>query len=232
MNRLFQLYTKYSARNAMAEKLCPSMLKSVSSNGPLDEIKHRIGKSSQLFPLENWVHNDQMCVGRWVGQSSGIGSKTPAGAYSWGIWWKSCNLGAYRIHDPYGNLLAYRLDVLKDVRIRKNVSPAATPAAATAGLPGGTILHRGGKVDLVEFCDLVVDIWIWPDEAGMIGDGDITVEDLDEFDEMQRKGVLSTADSLLINTAIHGVLEDPSIIVQDINATVDLAITHNAKSPL
>ncbi|CAM9966341.1 unnamed protein product, partial [Ectocarpus fasciculatus] len=130
------------------------------------EVKHRIGKSSQRFMLEDWHHSPSMVVGRWVSVPDGKNKYSPAGAYSWGVWWKDGNIGAYRIHDPFGNPLAYRIDVVKDVLISEN-----------------------NKIKQLDFSDLIVDLWLWSEDSQTISD--ITTEDLDELDGCREANEIS-----------------------------------------
>ena len=52
MDRLSKLYTKFSHAHPKSQLLIPSVVSSKKKN--LIEIKHRIGKQSQKFELENW----------------------------------------------------------------------------------------------------------------------------------------------------------------------------------
>lgn len=227
MDRLMLLYGKHTGRKLGAEIIAPNVLRSVQNRPPLVEVKRRIGKSDQRFQLENWSHTQELCVGRWLAPSSS--SNVPAGRYSWGVWWKNNvyqNLGAYRIHDSYGNLLAYRLDVLKDVKIEHD--------AVT-------------REYCLEFSDLVVDLWLWPTFTGGSDDGDgnrvsteileITVEDMDELVELvsgsknQLLPAITDAESEKILQIVQMVQADPAGVTTAVDAAIESAIRQNDYVP-
>lgn len=80
------------------------------------EVKEKLGGAVQRFPLERWLRSRDLFVGRWVAApDNDFGA--PAGVTSWGVWWRARPYGAYRIHDPEGRLLLYRLDAVDRVRI-------------------------------------------------------------------------------------------------------------------
>jgi hypothetical protein len=92
MNRLERLWTKHCFALSGAEVLASGQLQRVASRAPLLEIKHRVGKSSQCFTLQNWsvcvsegVGERGSCVGRWVSDGNSMYG-SPAGTYSWGVW--------------------------------------------------------------------------------------------------------------------------------------------------
>jgi hypothetical protein len=210
MDRLLKLYHKYPLKGSAAETIAVAALQTVRAAPLLVETKHRIGKDSQEFKLENWLHSPDLVVGRWVAVDSGDYC-SPKGAYSWGVWWKNKSIGAYRMHDQHGNLMAYRLDVLKDV-----------------------VISKKDRECHLEFSDLVVDMWIWPtDENGRgmpsykykYSAADVTIEDLDELDALRDDAKLvSMNDCLIINKAIDTVLADPNDIISDIDCAVDAAV--------
>mmetsp|Transcript_11415 Transcript_11415/g.18581 ORF Transcript_11415/g.18581 Transcript_11415/m.18581 type:complete len:223 (+) Transcript_11415:152-820(+) len=212
MNRLKSLWTKYSAPLSTAEVLSRHQLDSVARNAPLIEIKHRIGKSTQKFELQNWYTRPGSCVGRYV--SNGYGS--PAGAYSWGIWVNGHkggtgalqNIGAYRMHDSHGNLLAYRLDILKDVVID------------CEGVAASDIENR------IEFSDLVVDCWLWADEQGAVSPQgrDVTVEDQEELLRLQEAGVLGPADVAVVHDTLSRLLAAPQMVSAAIDDMIAEAV--------
>jgi hypothetical protein len=159
-------------------------------------------------------------VGRWV-SSGDTEFGSPVNSYSWGVWSINGplkNIGTYRMHDMHGNLLAYRLDILKDVTIQasSSLSSHSTPHSTSSCHP---------IEDRIEFSDLVVDCWLWPEEEDgriRIRPQDTTVDDLEELHSTreQGQGLLSAGDVALINDTLFDILEDPREVV----AAVDVAI--------
>lgn len=201
MDRLLKRYSKFTSKGLYAESILESS--AVRSAQPLIEIKHRIGKSTQRFNLENWHHSPDLVVGRWVAAVTQTYT-SPAGAYSWGVWWKNENIGAYRVHDPFGNLMAYRLDILKDVTIAKTDNECQ-----------------------LEFTDLIVDVWMWPhhrDEKRTIGSGDVSVEDLGELDASRESGHVSMEDCYCVNNTLDRLLTDPNAMVMSIDSAIEAAV--------
>jgi hypothetical protein len=201
MNRLMTLYSKNSTTASNA--LSPILSYNIKEN--LTEIKHRVGKSSQTFQLENWHHTPELCVGRWVAKKASLQYKTPIGAYTWGVWWKDQDIGAYRIHDPLHNIIAYRLDIIKDVKIIKQ-----------------------NNNDIIEFLDMIIDIWLWPDNNGKISNScyDITIEDLNEMKELYQKNSLRSDEVSQIENMMKYVILHPDKIVNNIDQAIDSAIKH------
>ena len=112
--KLLTLWKMFAGKLPRAETLESTLVQAVQSKTAITEQKLRVGKAPQEFTLENWLHCSSErhmlpCVGRWVNPN--------AASYSWGVWWADSDVGIYRMHDRHGNLLAYRFDVLKDVRI-------------------------------------------------------------------------------------------------------------------
>jgi predicted RNA-binding protein associated with RNAse of E/G family len=145
-------------------------------------------------------------VGRWL-PSEGKNYNMPLGSFSWGVWWKEEDIGAYRLHDPHGNLISYRFDVLKDVRMIKIDSN-----------------------DLIQFSDLVVDLWLWPDEEGKVSPGDVQVEDLEELENLKKAGSISLADSQLIDRVVKDVREQPQRFVDLVDRSILEAVRSAEKS--
>jgi predicted RNA-binding protein associated with RNAse of E/G family len=199
--RLRLLWNSFRCRQANAEVLKAETESAVRARPSLVEIKHRIGKPALTFPLENWMARPDVCVGRWV-ETKGNTYGSPIGGYSWGVWWvgklhrEHVGVGAYRIHDSFGNLITYRLDVLKNTAIGENV---------------------------IEFSDLVMDAYIWP-PVGNLGDLEVTVEDADELEELCAKGSMSTPESALIRSVIGDVLADPYKYREAIDEAIEEAI--------
>jgi predicted RNA-binding protein associated with RNAse of E/G family len=131
----------------------------------------------------------------------------PLGSFSWGVWWKEEDIGAYRLHDPHGNLISYRFDVLKDVRMIKIDSN-----------------------DLIQFSDLVVDLWLWPDDEGKVSPGDVQVEDLEELENLKKAGSISLADSQLIDRVVKDVREQPQRFVDLVDRSILEAVRSAEKS--
>lgn len=202
MERLLQLYRKYPGPRPAAQVLPLAALQAVRAAPALLETKHRIGKKSQTFNLENWLHSPDLAVGRWVAVES-KDYASPVGAYSWGVWWKNKNIGAYRIHDPHGNLMAYRLDVLKDVVISSHEEECS-----------------------LTFSDLVVDMWMWPDHENSAGSSlEMIVEDLDELDTLRDNKIISVEDCLKINDEINAVLSAPEAVAHAIDSAIEKAVS-------
>ena len=87
----------------------------------ITEIKKGIDGKVQKFELESWrVLPDHSAVARWVAQednSYGLKAKSS----SWGVWsMNHPHLTAYRIHDPQGELISYRFDVIDSLKIHQN----------------------------------------------------------------------------------------------------------------
>lgn len=88
MKRLVGLWNKHTCPTVTAEVIPPMLVEEIKRRPPLLERKHRVGKSTQEFFLENWssrLVREDVCVGRWVSDgNSSYGS--PRGSYSWGVW--------------------------------------------------------------------------------------------------------------------------------------------------
>ena len=199
MQRLLQLYHKYPSKGNTAQILSSISLRSVNITPLLVETKHRIEKKDQNFELENWLHTPDLVVGRWVSKG---GNESPVGAYSWGVWWKNKNIGVYRIHDPHGNLMAYRLDVLKNV----------------------IITTQDKKIYRVEFSDLVVDMWLWPPDIDN-SVVEVTIEDLFERFCLRKEGKISNEECLMIDNEIESVVKDPKSVINSIDDAINTAIS-------
>lgn len=182
-------------------------LKAIEARPKLIEIKHRIGKPVLKFPLENWMVDDQVCVGRWV-QTNDASYGSPVGGYSWGVWWTESlqqgkvGVGAYRIHDNFGNLIAYRLDILKNTKINKNT---------------------------VEFTDLIMDAYLWPQEVlsndicATVDTLEVTVEDEDELEQLESCGDVSASEGAVIRSVIKDVISHPSKYRDAVDTAIDTA---------
>ena len=190
------------------------------------------------------------CVGRFVTPPDTPGSSSnhygaPVNSYSWGVWADSGllrNIGAYRMHDSFGNLLAYRLDILKDVVIKCSVSDCPP-------LVQHSDRDRDWECDSdrIVFQDLIVDCWLWPDLKGRVSGQDLTVEDLFELNQAlletpadhtnttptnsggsNSKGgsavagqqMLREEDAVLVNDTLWTILAEP----QAVATAVDMAI--------
>jgi hypothetical protein len=115
------------------------------------------------------------------------------------------------MHDHHGNILAYRLDILKDVIISQSQqdSKSATQPSESR----------------IEFLDLIVDCWLWPDEHGDVHASETTVDDLDEFHEIRQKtNLLGQDDILLVNNTLHDVLTNPRRIVTAVDTAISEAV--------
>lgn len=198
MKRFKQLMRKHNKQTESAHRISPSVEAFVRSKTPLKEVKHRIKKSSQQFIIENWLHTSEVCVGRFVAsEDTEFGSLK--GSFSWGVWWRDQNAGAYRIHDPFGNLLAYRFDILKSVK-----------------------LWNDENNDIIEFHDMIVDIWMWPDENGCVDEKETSVDDLDELDDARECSAVTFAECEDIAEITSSMLWSPVKFTK----MVDDAIVH------
>ncbi len=171
------------------------------NRAPLNEVKLRVKKSMQQFRIENWMLSDHVCVGRWLAED-GNSFGAPGGSYSWGVWWRDQNFGAYRIHDTFGNLVAHRLDILKEVQIR----------------------DIDGNCS-VQYTDLVVDLWLWPSAAGN-SNVEVVVEDLDEFEAYRESNDISTVDTELVRATLANILSSPHSIINKIDSAIEAAKQH------
>lgn len=197
--RLGKLLSQYSSPLPNAQSLSPTLLQIIQSRNPLLEIKHTMNKQRKAsFPLENWYHSPDICVGRWI-PSQTQNYSMPLGSFSWGVWRVDLNIGAYRIHDPYGNLVAYRFDILKDVQMTKTRSE-----------------------DLINFYDLVVDLWLWPTPDGLIQE--IQVEDLDELQTLRQSAKISTEDLVLVEKILKDVKSDSQRYSRLVDETIAFAV--------
>jgi hypothetical protein len=212
--RMHSLWRAFAAAQPGAEVISASNIQRVRARPPLLEVKHKIGRSPQSFALEEWGFfatgpaASQACVGRYVIES-GNPYGAAGGSYSWGVWWPSQSYGAYRLHDPFGNRLAYRLDLLS--RVALSVHPD----------------HKQ-----VEFHDLVIDVWLFPQPNSQqlaAPVDDIIVEDLDEFQSCREQGLLSDPLCLQANAALSDILENPHSVLQRIDTTIDRAC-HQVRS--
>ena len=92
---------------------------STSANeNSIKEIKCTLDGNVQEFTLEKWRVVDQhSAVARWVArQGNTYGQRV--NSTSWGVWSiQFPNLTAYRLHDPDGNLIKYRFDVIDELEI-------------------------------------------------------------------------------------------------------------------
>jgi hypothetical protein len=200
IQRFKQLMRKYDKQMPLVHRILPNVEEYVRFKKPLTEVKHRIGKSSQRFNIENWNHTSELCVGRYVAaEDTEYGSLK--GSFSWGVWWKHHNVGAYRIHDRFGNLLVYRFDILKHVKLWSNEDN-----------------------DMIEFQDMIVDLWMWPDENGQIDREETSVDDLDELDTARESGAVTIAECENIATVTSDLLWNPDKYSKMVDNAIDDAM--------
>jgi hypothetical protein len=200
MSRLLTLLSRHSHPTISAQYLSPSVLRIVQSKQHLIEIKNTLNHKQKSFQLENWHHSKELCVGRWL-PSISESYQMPIGSYSWGVWRKQLNIGAYRIHDHHGNLVAYRIDILKDVVMNKSTSN-----------------------DIIQFSDLVVDLWLWPNDKGEVTQSDVFVEDIEQLIELKACGLVSDCDSQLIDEVLCDVKSHPQRYVDLVDASIQEAV--------
>jgi hypothetical protein len=201
--------TKHSHPTLFAERLCPSLIQQVQARPPLIEIKNSFNSKEKSFQLENWFHSTELCVGRWLPSSTSHSYQMPIGSYSWGVWRKDLNVGVYRIHDRYGNLIAYRVDILRDVEMRKKKAFSSSSLSS----------------DSIQFFDLVVDLWLWPNDEGKVTEKEqVAVEDLDELSELKACGLVSDGDSQLIDETLCAVRSHPQRYVDLVDESIQRAV--------
>ena len=205
MKMLKGLWSKHQRPLPTADVITRSQQQQVTLRPPLVEVKHRVTKSSQSFTFQNWTCPHSIyCVGRWIStgeQSYG----SPKNSYSWGVWATNglmTNIGAYRLHDCYGNLLAYRLDIVKEVSMRKTIT--------------SSVIN-----DVIEFQDMIVDCWLWPNNKFYINSEEILVEDLEEFCLINENKLLVEEDGFMVNDTLDMILSEPNIVID----VIDEAIT-------
>jgi hypothetical protein len=198
---------------------------------PLVQLKVRPGKTTQKFVLENWylrsavtppsTVNPLLAVGRWIPPphtplSSSHSYSLPGGSSSWGVWWDSpiprpldstpslASTVVYKIQDPHGNLLCYRVDVAK------SVFALASPPT-------------------VSFCDLIVDLWLWVDESGNVKPQEVTLEDLDEFAAAREGGTISEGDAKEVERVVSDILFTPERIIEATEKALERAVKGKLK---
>jgi hypothetical protein len=108
----------------------------------------------------------------------------PAGSRTLGYFWTRRSYNCYRIAGPGGVVIAYRFDVVDRVRIR----------------PG----H-------VEYCDLLLDLWLSPS-------GEITIEDEDEVRAATAAGLLGEKELAAIDRTRALLLREHRRIVAECEA--------------
>eukprot|EP00602_Paraphysomonas_sp_CaronLab_P007833 CAMPEP_0185032954 /NCGR_PEP_ID=MMETSP1103-20130426/21519_1 /TAXON_ID=36769 /ORGANISM="Paraphysomonas bandaiensis, Strain Caron Lab Isolate" /LENGTH=92 /DNA_ID=CAMNT_0027569055 /DNA_START=336 /DNA_END=614 /DNA_ORIENTATION=+ len=76
----------------------------------------------------------------------------------------------------------------------------------------------------IEFSDLVVDMWLFPDDTGRVDPRDVVVEDEDEAKQLHRDGVLSAEEMDIIGSTVNYVLKRPQETVRAIDSAIDTAV--------
>lgn len=219
--KLLNLLNKYNNKLNKSQIIRNNILKNIllkNEKKSLLEIKQTFQKKKKQFQLENWFLSNNICVGRYLANKNDNYSMK-YGSYSWGVWFKHTNYGTYRIHDSYGNLLAYRFDVLKDIQI--------IPSNDNENHDNNhdNNIH---KQDIIQFFDLIVDLWVWPDENGNINPLETTLEDLEELSELQDKGIVNEDDSKIIEKTVSELLFDPLKYTKLVDDAIDQAIKYNS----
>ena len=204
VSRLISLTNYYKNQTKYSQKIKNKIINNIQLNSSLIESKQSFIKQTKSFELENWIVLNNFCVGRWISTEKEHFNMR-VGSYSWGVWVKDTNFGAYRIHDCYGNLLAYRFDVLRDIKISKVAN----------------------NQDKIEFFDLIVDIWMWPSLEGIVIPLEINVDDLDELSELQIKGIIDENDSKIIEKTTSELIFEPSKYIKIVDDAINTAIKLN-----
>ncbi len=108
----------------------------------------------------------------------------PAGSVSYGYFWPKRRYNVYRWMTEQGELIAHRFDAVTDVRVTD---------------------------DSVDYRDLVLDWWSFPDDT-------IIEEDRDELDEAVASGAISPGDERLANEAAYQVMSRYRHIIDEVEA--------------
>ena len=154
-----------------------------SDYSSLTEIKKKVDGSVQEFTLEcwEWDTRNEIVVGRWVAPPGGQFGMAE-GSYSWGVWGRGVfgeiPVGAYRMHDPDGRLRGYRFDALSGIEMLESLD------------------EKVGNNRTVVFHDLLLDAVVNPGPVFHT-----RVEDDDEVEQWNRKGVLSDSQLRAIDKA-------------------------------
>lgn len=108
----------------------------------------------------------------------------PAGSVSYGYFWPKRRYNVYRWMTEQGELIAHRFDAVTDVRVTD---------------------------DSVDYRDLVLDWWAFPDDT-------IIEEDRDELDEAVASGAVGPSDERLANEAAYQVMSRYRHIIDEVEA--------------
>lgn len=126
------------------------------------EVKKRLHGTAKSFDVDLLLREGTLTLVRFVTvvAMKGDENRFPAGSYTYGFFWDDRNYDIYRMHLPDGTLYAHRFDVLKNTRFT-------------------------GK--RLEWTDLLLDVWIYPD-------GQLVWKDEEQVEEYLRKGWMSRED--------------------------------------
>jgi len=204
-------FARRNARNVtIAKPIVRSFHAQVKSPLPrLREVKYTIDGTVAEYNIELWKAQPHLVVGRWVaakGNSFGL----PVGTFSWGVWpihAGSC-WGAYRIHDPAGNLIKYRFDALDNVRFA--ATETLPKVAQSESVEGVDTAHAAS----LSFDDLILDAWMRPPNLD-----DVRLEDEAELEAALVDGKLSLAQRSRVD-AFRSALERPDELVRIVDSSI------------
>ena len=114
---------------------------------PITEVKRHADGSEHRYQCELLDLRPHLAIAlfrHWRGRSAG-GFRLPRGSRTYGFFWKRRPYSLYRMTGPNGRLIAYRFDVVDDIRISEAE---------------------------VSYLDLLLDIWVAPDGRVQVEDED------------------------------------------------------------
>lgn len=167
----------------------------------MQEIKRHLDGRREVFACQALVMKPHLAIVRFVssqGRRAG-GIEFPAGAITYGFFWRWRPYDLYRMVDPQGRLLAHRLDAVDEVRIRPEQGE-------------------------VEYLDLLLDIWAYPD-------GNVRVEDEDEVADYAQRGLISSQQQARIERTRDYVVRARGRIMAEAQAMLADLVHRSSSSP-
>ena len=132
---------------------------------PFRERKRKLDGSIHDYETELLYRDGRVAIVRFVMTRGGgpphLPIEVPPNSSSLGYFWARRPYNLYRMLDPNGQVLAHRFDAVADVKI---------------------------TAEGVDYRDLILDWWVFPDET-------LSEEDHDELDEAIAAGTISPADA-------------------------------------
>ena len=131
-------------------------------SGAFVEIKHRVRGADKVFEVQPVLRAPGFIVVRFVSDRplKVDGHPIESGSVTLGYFWSDRTYNVYRVAGPGGALVAHRFDILRDVSIAE---------------------------DRIEWTDLLVDAWVWPD-------GRVEWKDLEQLAKYRACGWIPEAD--------------------------------------